>query len=252
MDDTSRPGYKVFLGSLDGIRTGGTIAVEMRVDPRPGSQVIDDVAAILQTFDQLAQTGALAGDQLDPWDSGIDSVELTTGPLIWWRMHGCRLDERAMMLLAHWLQAVRDRGDIVSVAIGSEPFEDLAQVPWNPVYPALHCPPGFSIEQSDGLSGEVRILVEMDRPWDDDETEALDNQLATCATAISMGAYVVAPVEWTDGDCLFEPELERLDAETVAFHITRFRAHPAAIDALLNACIACIAEFGMTCSLVVE
>jgi hypothetical protein len=100
--------------------------------------------------------------------------------------------------------------------------------------------------------GARLVLVELDRPWDDDELLALSNQLATCATAIGLGAYSGAPLESLGEDCLFEPELEMLDAETVAFHVTRFRAHPAAIDALLSACIAFVGERSTTCRLVVE
>ena len=158
-----------------------------------------------------------------------------------------------MLMLAHWLQTARDIRDIASVAIGSAPFEALAQTTWNPVYPALQCPPGFSIERSSALSSEFRILIEIDRPWSGDEIAALSNRLATCATAISLGAYAVSPLDPQGGNCLFEPELETLDRKTVAFHVTRFRADLAAVEALLAACIACAGELGISsCRLEVE
>ena len=109
----------------------------------------------------------------------------------------------------------------------------------------------MALVRATGLSDSIRIILAMRRAMIDDELEALSNLLFNAATAIGMGLYGVAPIEPADCGLQFSDTLEEVGSDVI-FSIDRFRAHPAAVDAFLNVCLAFDHELGIVRAIAVE
>ena len=79
------------------LSSGGSVNVECSVqDRRKFDQ--DTLSDVIELFAGLAQSGALAGSELQPWNSGVEISAPPDGGCF--RFEKCRLDERALIVLA--------------------------------------------------------------------------------------------------------------------------------------------------------
>jgi hypothetical protein len=211
-----------------------------------------DLAAIFTAFDILAQTGAMCGPVIPPGESGIDITERFDGDETEWHLTGCRVDERAFAILAHSFLLSRFRAKIARVEIGEGPYAPMPCAPDTvDPYPTVFTESRVALVRATGLSDSIRIILAMRRAMIDDELEALSNLLFNAATAIGMGLYGVAPIEPADCGLQFSDTLEEVGSDVI-FSIDRFRAHPAAVDAFLNVCLAFDHELGIVRAIAVE
>ena len=67
-----------------------------------------------------------------------------------------------------------------------------------------------------------------------------------------MGLYGIAPFDPNACGLLFSEKLENIGDDLVILSLEKFRAHPDAINALLNVCMAFAKEFPIITELTVE
>ncbi len=108
-------------------------------------------------------------------------------------------------------------------------------------YPGLSSSSSATVDVPSQFGEDIRIFIAPERDLAEPELTDLMNRLATCATAISLGAYGQEPSLVRPYGCTFDDEFDTVAGE-VAFCIRRLRADPAAALGLLNACIAHFAE----------
>src|SRR4051812_9027169 len=95
--------FKVMLQAPPLLQAGGPVNLAVEFPHAPSADEIDEVSALLPLFTFLADAGALGGDTIAPWQSTVEDEERTavSGKRVEWLLHGCRLDERAAVVLAH-------------------------------------------------------------------------------------------------------------------------------------------------------
>lgn len=232
--------FTVRLGShsILGASVGGDIRV--LVTFRPGAAttgLIEDVEHVIQAFERLAEAGALAGSALRPVDSLIAGVERLHDARAAWLLTGCKVDERSWVILTNWLRGVRQPLAIESVLIGDPPFEQIVHDRFSEQYPGLSKSSCAVVEVPPQYGEDIRMLIAPERELAEGELTDLMNRLATCVTAISLGAYGQEPSLAQPYGCTFDSDFDTV-AGDIAFCVWRLRADPAAALGLVNACIA--------------
>ena len=245
--------YEVKIGTLLKANIQGDILVSLKPKLQFDEDAVGDFSALFTAFDMLAQLGALGGDQIAPWNSGIETVQVSRTSNLDWYLTGCQFEERALVILAQAFLISSFNNQIQSLEIGQPPFVPLIrQQQIADPYPLLWPRSGLPLNLPQALSDSVRILIESSNALTEDQADILANRLFNCATAISMGLYGIAPIDPKTCGLLFSEKLENIGDDLVILSLEKFRAHPDAINAFLNVCMAFAKEFPIITELTVE
>ena len=211
------------------------LSLEFAVEPTPAQAVLAD--GVMRLFADFAATGALCGERFTPQYSGIDycPIELRTSNVRVYSLRNCRIDDSAMVLLCDLFLresvALSLRSLIVS---NGGAGTDLLQDPnsWS-TYPARYTPLPFEIDDQQPESGAYTFVLDLAEPLGVSAKSTLTSWLGLWTQIVMAGGYALAPIEPKDN--YVEPSATIVDfATTLEWSVFKLRAHPAAIDALVN------------------
>lgn len=196
-------------------------------------------ARALQTFADLAATGALAGGTIPPATSALsyDPAQTLLNPLRFdWPV--CRVDEAAVVVLANLLLACGEDyplGGLDLVSGGAPATAELTTDPDEDAdYPAAYPNLSFEVEDEQPDGDSVAITAEFRGPLPDEVVGRLRGELGKWFAAVNAGAYAVAPIPPA------ESYAETDDGAFAAFDATaewafwNLRADPACLHGLVN------------------
>ncbi|MCP4114961.1 MAG: hypothetical protein GY737_06055 [Desulfobacteraceae bacterium] len=203
---------------------------------------MDNLNSLVTPFVMLASIGALCGDTVNPVDSDLimtDNPKIITPHTIEWIFNECNMDERALVILVHFLLTAHDEDPITEVAIVRQnSMGKLAPLasdpkmfdPYPPIWPDLP----FALDINKDFYENFTVIATFKQNIKQDDAATIEGELLTWATAVAMGAYGVAPVSPERCSMLLDESILVFDNE-IEWGIIRFRGHPSAIHGLINA-----------------
>ena len=238
--------FEVTLSPPPLFSSGQSVEVRARLQRGAEPQVITALDALLTPFSFLGPCGALAGDSIEPWNSDIADTNLvsTTDDELVWRLDGCRVDERAAVILAQLVLLTQEQHPLEKLSFtrvgDSRPRARLAHAKSKGAqssYPGRWPKLPFDLELPEEIMDTLAVTITLAAPLDENQAPNVENDLLTWAALASMGAYGVAPVP--PAKCSISPEQSlSVDGPELSWSIEDFRAHPAALDGLINVLVA--------------
>lgn len=223
---------------------GGQVVLQVELLNAATEYDVDRVSEQVVAFCVLARTGALGGEMIPPWLSsiGYDSEPIIKDNTVRWILEECLLDERAAVVLVHLIMSLSNELPIVILKLFKLEndrkleligFESALDSP----YPSMWSPLPFIVRVEDEVGSTVSVRVEFNTPLTLDEKEEIQDDLLTWAGTTICGAYAVEPEP--PSKCGLQPELtvEVFDNE-LNWAIDKFRAHPDALNGLINIFVA--------------
>jgi hypothetical protein len=215
----------------------GEVVVAFEFEREPTAEQAAKADAILQGFIDLALTGALSGQRIAPGRSRVDAgpVSLRSPRTRACNLTRCRIDDAAVVLLCDMLLRDSDALQLRSFAAsdGGEMVE-LAQDPdaWS-TYPQRHATLPFELDDQEPESGGYTFVLDLAEPLQPEAEGTLGAWLGIWLRSVLAGAYALAPIHPKDN--YVEPGDPPVSfATTVEWSVFKLRAHPAAIDGLVN------------------
>jgi hypothetical protein len=193
----------------------------------------------LMTFGVLCATGALGQvppEGFEPVTPLFDSARVFGRTLEWilpqWPAATDSLPVLASLYAAEDVSADLERIDL---SARGEPTIFTLEHENNPAraYPGVRPMPGFHWKIDNAGEEDMRVLLRPLRIPSASLRAEIEKVLLLWAHAASSGAYGVAPVEPLKCSFGFEPQVDWFDGY-MAWHLKRFRAHPDALDGLVN------------------
>ncbi len=204
-------------------------------------EAVEDYASIVMMFQMLASTGALAGNFIPP----VEAMEFTctqlTDTSAEWLLAGSRLDDRALVVLAQLLQRCHEEHPISEITFTSLSAGNMTRLRFdadieNP-YPGINSAIPFSWVIDPDFYADATLHIAFERNLTEEEGEAIDAWIMIWTIATMMGAYGIAPIPPESCGASFPEEVIIFD-DSLEMPFTQFRAHPASLDGLVNACVA--------------
>jgi hypothetical protein len=200
--------------------------------------VVDDIDALLTPFVLLAQSGALAGADIEPARSTIadKSPPIVTRRGAEWRFRSCRIDACSIVMINQMLMSVPAADSIARIVIaatdrGSATFRLASGARARHQYPSVHEPLPFRLLRTNEVLVTAQIIGDASLVG----RGLIDAHLGLWSAGVVSGAYPIAPV--VPDECTAEIDDVVWTGNEMSLHLSRFLAHPAAIDGLLNALV---------------
>ena len=185
--------FEVRYSSAPLLSSGGSIRVIVETEPESDSKVL---ATVLDHFGALSATGALAGKEIEPWNSGLQLG--TPGHGTGYELLNCRVDEQALIVLAHLLLARQNELMLRSVEVSlrdnaaSETLRtDPTSLSW---YPDCYRSLPFTLIDEDPEGDAYTFVTELREPLQASHGEYLENALKQWTETILAGGYGLAPI----------------------------------------------------------
>jgi hypothetical protein len=200
----------------------------------------DAIKSTILPFLLMGNSGALSGESIEPWNSGIKGWN---GPVIQnqkmeWRLSSVRLDPQAWVMLSQMLlddheKHKIDRIEILNPQCLEETVTLVNYVAGANPYPGAWKGIKFSIDIDDDVYQSFTAYVRFDRELTEEEQGVVDELLSSWAIGPMVGAYGVAPI--LPSKCIGFPDEKIVFIENqLEWAVSDFRAHMAAIDGLIN------------------
>jgi hypothetical protein len=118
-------------------------------------------------------------------------------------------------------------------------------------FPAAFANPGFAIAREAELDREVLVRANFAEQAKAEVLTAVDGELFSWAAGLLSGAYGVAPIQPDECTATVDEETVIIKSE-LTWSFTRFNAHPAALDGLVNVFAAISRRIARVNQLVIE
>jgi hypothetical protein len=250
--------YDVFYDDGPLMSTGQDIRVEVALDAPATAGVVDAIDSLILPFVLLATSGAMAGDKISPWASTIRDKQ---GPYagdgkVEWVLQSCTVDDRSIAVLAQMLLSVHDSCAMARMtlsggrrAAGVQRLAD--RWPMSNPYPGVYSDAGFPVVHLGDLGNEVLVRAVFDAPVSREVQVKMDAELFSWAAGLLTGAYGIAPIQPDECTASVE-EKTILTKSELTWGLSRFRAHPAALDGLVNVFVSISNRLARVNQLVIE
>lgn len=235
--------YRAAIQPAPLFRGGRTVVLRATPAGQLTTQAQQDFDSLATAFALLAKTGALAGSTatvVRATDLEWSAARVTANN-VEWEFNLCDLDERAAVVLAQLFLMTQAAHPLASLTV-STPGNAAAALLLthdsklrNP-YPDSILPP-FALQRDPNLGDDVSLYLRFVRDLTTDEQEEVDGTITEWATATSMGCYGVAPIAPERCTILFDEGVTFFNGEC-EWHMQKYRAHPAALNGLVNLCVA--------------
>jgi hypothetical protein len=231
--------YAVIYDDGPLMSVGQDIRIRAALNAVPTAETVDAMDSLVLPFFLLGTSGALAGTKIAPWTSTMADKE---GPfvnegIVEWILRSCTVDERSITVLSQMLLSAYDSAPIARITFsGARPFPDVLRLEDNSLTPdpcpARYGEPGFPVIGEAELTAEVVVRVIFEVPPSPEIQKAADAELFSWAAGVVSGAYGVAPVR--PDRCTASIDETEYAGSELTWHMSRVRAHPAALDGLVN------------------
>ena len=223
---------------------GGTVILSVEMQTTPSEKTVGALKIAMMHFSTLAETGAMGGDTIPPWESTLKSYEgpRITGPGVEWTLAGCRLDERALAVLVNLFLVVAEGAPLkkleIKQAIDPRPCVPLKSDPeWDAPYPPRWKQIPFDLDFYEEVMESVSIGAEFTKKLTKQEREDIENELLSWAGPASEGAYAIAPVSPMEASMMPDFPIS-IDDHSLDWSIEKCRADRGALDGLVNVLVA--------------
>lgn len=194
------------------------------------------VAEALSVFTQLVNLGALAGNKIEPWHSGANIQSVASAPdelaLLFER---CLFDDAGLIVLCDVLlhEKVAPLVKSLTVQMAGAAYQPLAAGTHSfSTYPARFKNLPFPILDEHPESGTYAFTLNLTSSLDGSLRETLERSLTAWSACVIAGGFALSPIPPSDNYVESEPLIEY--DSTIEWAAMRLRAHPAAIDAVIN------------------
>ena len=211
------------------------IVLEFAGSPTPTQMKLAD--SLLHLFCNYSATGALSGREIPPQWSGVEwtKVEMRSLTERVYELRNCRIDDTAVVLLCDLLLRESSSLSLAACVVsnGGEGVK-LLQEPemWSTYPPRFEALP-FGFEDLRPESGAYTFVLELAEPLESTARQTLESQLNLWLLCVMAGGYALAPIEPKFNYVEPYDSIVAFQA-TIEWTIFKLRAHPAAIDALVN------------------
>lgn len=198
------------------------------------------ISQIVELFEALGRTGALAGESIQPWKSELNIEQLTNGSglLRKFRCIESQIDDNALIVLAHLLMARQEEiflrsleicvaGEIAKIRLHCDP-NVLS------TYPKTYGSLPFSLSDSEPESGAYTLTGELIEPLKPENAEELDKALRVWTRAVLAGGYGLAPIPPLESYVEPDDQYVTFFGSTIEWTIFKLRADPACLCGLIN------------------
>lgn len=235
----------------------GALALDEDFDLRVGFTRPPDLAAaevlfgVVTAFCVLAGTGAMSGSGLAASNSRVRDLGPAgfEGTVISFGLAGVRLDDRALVILAHLLLSEWEPLKFARVELQrrSEPTALRSLVHDSDAlhpYPGLDPSIGFAVRMPPAVIENADVAVRFVSVLDDEQRQTVQTQLQTWAATAVGGAYALAPNPPIKSMFVAERCVEWVD-EDLGWGLSTVRVHPGAFHGLVNA-VAALDQRGLS------
>ena len=215
------------------LSSGGAVRVIVESEPESDSKIL---ATVLEHFGALSATGALAGEDIEPWNSGVQIG--TPGDGTGFELLNCHMDEQALIVLTHLLLARQEELLIRSVEVSLRGRPATRKLPTDSTslswYPDCYRSLPFKLIDEDPESVNYTFVIELREPLQASHGEYLEHALKRWTEAILAGGYGLAPIP--PQESYVEPDDDCVTSfdTTVEWTIFKLRANPDCIQGLIN------------------
>jgi hypothetical protein len=236
---------------------GQDVRLRIALNATATAEGVDAMDSLVLPFFLLGTSGALAGARIAPWTSTIADKE---GPFasehtVDWVLRSCTVDERSITMLSQMLLSIYNAAPIARITFsrthaspGVLRLEDNYRT--SDPYPAQYAEPGFPITGETELTAEVVVRVVFEVPPSPEIQKAANGALFSWVPGFVSGAYGVAPVR--PDECTATVDDTEYAGSELTWHMSRVRAHPAALAGLVNVVAAISHQTARVSHMIVE
>jgi hypothetical protein len=232
--------YEVLYDDGPLMSSGQDVRLRVILRTAATADAVDALDALVGPFVLLATSGAMSGERIDPATSTIEDKQgpVADDRVIEWILQSCSVDERSITVLSQMFLSVQDVCPVARVTLSGPRTSDRMQLavvhfPESNPFPAAFANPGFAIARDAEVEREVLVRANVAEPALAEVLAAVDGELFSWAAGLLSGAYGVAPVKPDECTAIVDEETEYITPELI-WSFTRFSAHPAALDGLVN------------------
>lgn len=223
---------------------GGEVQFMLEFSTNLTSAQVAWIDSLIQLFADFAGTGALSGRRFAPHRSGIDRSPIAMRPprVCVWTLSNCCIDDAAIVVLCDMLMRESVALPLRSFAVsnGGKEVELVQDTDSWSSYPARYAPLPFEVADQEPESGAYTFTLALAEPLKSSARDTLTAWLRLWTRCVLAGGYALAPVEPKHN--YVEPDDSVVDfSTTVEWSVFKLRAHPAAVDALVNL-LACFSQ----------
>jgi hypothetical protein len=216
---------------------GSDTIVSIRLRNGISPYEIARTAAVLERFVQLANAGGLAGRAIEPWRSGVATHStIAAGPVeVSFRLERCLFDDASLLALCD-LFLHKDNVTLVQaidIGAGAPVQRLICDRASYSTYPGRFARLPFELVDEEPESGAYTFTLTLATELDDDGRMALADAMRTWSSFVLAGGFALAPIPPEENYVEPDDPFVELD-HSVEWSVFKLRAHPAAVDALLN------------------
>ncbi len=198
------------------------------------------LAEIIELFAILAGTGAFAGREIEPWESSLQlkSVSERNEATGRFEIESCKLDDSALVVLAHLLLARQEEILLTSLELLGQGFKAWHKLQYEPSelsdYPKTYGRLPFILSDENPQTGAYTFVAELMQPLKIEHRDWLENALQHWTLTILAGGYGLAPIPPQESyvepidDCVTSFD------STIEWTVFKLQADPACIEGLIN------------------
>jgi hypothetical protein len=218
--------------------TGGDITIHVQFSST-GLECPQILSQTFELFVRLAQTGALAGRSIEPWESGLtlESIQTKDGSMRL-KLLGCRVDAGSLYVLLNLLLPHHEILGISSIDVighGALPTEQISvDLDDESIYPGIYERLPFEFIDEEPESGAYTFQARCSARVSEQDIEPLAIALNTWVEVVLAGGYEmssIAPI-----DSYVEPSEDGLIAfgSMLEWTIFKLRADPESTNGIVN------------------
>jgi hypothetical protein len=219
---------------------GQDVSVKVAIRGVVTPEAVDAIDSLITPFFLLATSGAMAGATIRPWLSTIADKQgpFANSDTVEWILQSCTVDRKSIIVLAQMLLSAQDLHPLsritISGAAGSFSLQRLiAGSRAADPYPTTYRDLDFPVIREQEIGSEVLVRALLQGRVSPEIRTAAEAELLSWAAGLLSGAYGVAPIRPDECTASIDIETQYVDSE-LTWPITRFMAHPAALDGLTN------------------
>ncbi|MCI0560594.1 MAG: hypothetical protein MN733_19070 [Nitrososphaera sp.] len=250
--------YDVFYDEGQLMSEGNDVRLKIALSTAATPDAIDALDSLVLPFFLLATSGALAGPDIPPWKSTIRDKDgpFTHDHIVEWVLRTCTVDAKSITVLAQTLLSVQDLSNVNTVTFsGLQTSSSIGKVAFGrsviDAYPPAFHDPGFALARNSEVGREVFIRAIFTAPHTPEICEAVNTELFSWAAGVLSGAYGVAPIQPDQCTASVDDKVIYFKSE-LNWSLSRFTAHPAAFDGLINVFASVSRRIALVSELVIE
>jgi hypothetical protein len=217
---------------------GADVRVTLHLRETAPDTVKASILRAFTLFRALANVGGLGGSAIDPAASGIAAVNTlgSSARQMLLELRVCRTDDRSLVTLVDLLLHRDIAPHLTGVSLDGSPPVTALQTDFKrlfDVHPGRYAKLPFAVHDEEPETGTVVLVLRLNQALGDEPREHLQAAFDTWRDFVRAGGFALAPVRPESN--YVEPDDPLVDFDTtVEWTLFKLRAHPAALDALIN------------------